>query len=62
VLRAFDTEYPGIARVAARVSRLREIVTPLGRRLLLDRDRTYIGINNYIHPPPATSSPRPCSA
>ena len=47
-LRAFDAEYPGIARFADHVGRLREIVTPLGRRLPLDRDRSYIGINYYI--------------
>ena len=47
-LSAFDTEYPGIARFADHVSRLREIVTPLGRRLPLNRDRSYIGINYYI--------------
>ena len=47
-LSAFDAEYPGIARFADHVSRLREIVTPLGRRLPLNRDRSYIGINYYI--------------
>ena len=47
-LSAFDTEYPGIARFADRVGRQREIVTPLGRRLPLDHDRSYIGINYYI--------------
>ena len=39
---------PGIAAFAARVSRLPEIITPLGVRLPLDRDRSYIGINYYI--------------
>ena len=39
-LSAFDTEYPGIARFADQVGRLREIITPLGRRLPLDRDRS----------------------
>ena len=47
-LSAFDTEYPGIARFAARIGCLPEIITPLGRRLPLDRDRSYIGINYYI--------------
>ena len=47
-LRAFDAEYPGIARFADHVSRLGEIITPLGRRLPLDHDRSYIGINYYI--------------
>ena len=47
-LSASDTEYPGIPRFAARVSRQREIVTPLGRRLPVDSDRSYIGVNYYI--------------
>ena len=36
------------AGFAARVSRHCEIVTPLGRRLPLDRDRSYIVVNYYI--------------
>ena len=47
-LSAFDTRYPGVARFADHVSRLREIVTPLGHRGPLDRDRPHIGINYYI--------------
>ena len=47
-LRAFDAEYPGIRRFAHRVRGLREIITPSGRRLPLDRDRSYIGVNYYI--------------
>ena len=39
---------PGIRRFADRVSRQNEFVIPLGRRLPLDRNRSYIGINYYI--------------
>ena len=61
-LCAFETEYPGIAGFAARVSCLPEIITPLGRRPPWTAAAPTSGSTTTSNPPPATSSPSPCSA
>lgn len=47
-IAAFDNEYPGIAAYAEASAKKDVIVTRLGRRLPLDSERSYIGVNYAI--------------
>jgi DNA polymerase-1 len=52
-MKAYDETYPGIRRYARELARkaeggLREVVTPIGRRLPLDEDRIYAATNYMV--------------
>lgn len=52
-MKAYDETYPGIRRYAQELARkaeggLREVVTPIGRRLPLDEDRIYAATNYMV--------------